>query len=490
MSLGALFTTILNGTANFFAQPAPAVIFQLFVMGGWAIFAWLLLYAAFYVHVYDYKHDKAIKNWQWVLLAIDIPPLNVQTPKAVEQLFAHLAGALQKPDIAQRFRHGFKQRWFSFEIISIEGYIQFLIRTEVMLRDLVESAIYAQYPEAEITEVEDYVESVPDHFPNDTHDIWAADFALAEKDAFPIRTYREFEHTISKDTILKDPMGTFLESFTRIGPGEQVWFQIIVEPISNSWKEKAIQKVQELIGDTTAHAHGKKNISDMIADLPIKLLGGVSDRIFGALGETATHVVEKPEEPNKIRYLTPGQTKVVEAIEEKISKIGFKTKMRAIYVAKKQLFRPERAVNAIIGAINQFNIPSANSIIPKFGVRTSYLFKTSRSNYKKTLLMKAYIKRKPKTGATPFILNIEELATVWHFPMSHVKTPLLQKAIGKRAEPPAGLPVGIPIGMAESLGVSAASFGEKTEGQKEEGRATYQTDSGDIGYRDEDVRLG
>jgi hypothetical protein len=38
-------------------------------------------------------------------------------------------------------------------------------------------------------------------------------------------------------------------------------------------------------------------------------------------------------------------------------------------------------------------------------------------------------------------MNIEELATIWHFPLPFVKTPLLQKAGAKRAEPPTGLPV-------------------------------------------------
>jgi len=33
------------------------------------------------------------------------------------------------------------------------------------------------------------------------------------------------------------------------------------------------------------------------------------------------------------------------------------------------------------------------------------------------------------------------LATIWHFPLAFVKTPLLQKTTSKRAEPPTDLPV-------------------------------------------------
>ena len=78
---------------------------------------------------------------------------------------------------------------------------------------------------------------------------------------------------------------------------------------------------------------------------------------------------------------------------------------------------------------------------PKNFTSTHYAFKNYRLTEKKKLFVAAYKKRKIKTGINPYILNIEELATIWHFPMSHVKTPLLQKTGGKRAEPPINLPI-------------------------------------------------
>ena len=96
-------------------------------------------------------------------------------------------------DLAEKYYKGHYQRWFSFEIVSIDGYIQFIIRTEKKFRDLVESAIYAQYPEAEITEVDDYTKGFPDTFPNDTHDLWGTEWTLVEDNEYPIRTYQDFE---------------------------------------------------------------------------------------------------------------------------------------------------------------------------------------------------------------------------------------------------------------------------------------------------------
>lgn len=414
------------------------VVLIVIALGGWLVLVGLLLIAGLRFYE-DLQQNFNMRNWRYTLLAIDIPALNVQTPKAVEQMFAQIAGAGSKPNLKERLKDGYKQRWFSFEIISIEGYIQFLVWTETAFRDLVEAAVYAQYPDAEITEVEDYIDSIPDKYPNSTHDIWTADFGLAENNFYPIRTYREFEHNISKDTVLKDPMGTFLESFTRIGPGEQLWFQILVEPIGNDWKEGAIAKVKELIGEkATPNGQGGGLVwLDHIWEGFFKLLIGLGDQIFGRESSESTSHEKDSGPPNKIQYLTPGGKLLVEGIELKISKLGFKTKLRAVYSARKEVFNPRRAVHLVLGAINQYNIPSANSIVP-----TLVGQENNRRGYKKkNLLIKSYRKRKINAGGKPCILNIEELATVWHFPMSHVKTPLVQKAASKQAEPPIGLPV-------------------------------------------------
>ena len=348
------------------------IIFDLFAIGGWLVFVFLLVFAGLILYQF-YRQNKYTRDWKWALLAVDIPALNVQTPKAVEQLFAHIAGAYYQPDIAEKFHEGFKQRFFSFEIISIEGYIQFLIWTEETFRDLVEAAVYAQYPDAEITEVEDYTKAVPNSFPDSEYDIWAADFALTQGDGLPIRTYREFEHSISKDTVLKDPMGTFLESFSRIGPGEQMWFQIILEPIGNSWKEGVIKEVKEIIGEKDEQGGGK-NFFDKLIDSPVTLLEKVGDQVFSREASPAAEP-KKAEPPNKIQYLTPGQKVIVEAMENKIAKVGLKTKMRGIYIARKEVFTPTRGINALLGAINQFNIPSANSIAKALTTEVSYFFK-------------------------------------------------------------------------------------------------------------------
>lgn len=138
------FSIDLSFWQDIFALPIPQLILVLFVIIGWTI-VYLLLFHLIKEQWAEQKIKQHVHEWKWVVLAVDIPPLFIQTPKAVEQIFAQLSGALSPVGIVDKYLKGKQQKTFSFEIISIEGYIQFLIRTEVEFRDLVEAAIYAQY---------------------------------------------------------------------------------------------------------------------------------------------------------------------------------------------------------------------------------------------------------------------------------------------------------------------------------------------------------
>ena len=214
MNVGSLYTILIQNITFFFNQSTGYIVWGLFALGGWVILAAILLFA-FTIFWADWREEKETTNWKYVLLAVDVPQENLQSPKAIEQLFSHLIGGYEKPSIIEKFWHGHKQRWFSFEIISIEGYIQFLIWTEQKFQDLIEASFYAQYPQAEITEVDDYVNAMPTHFPDDTYDMWGADFTLAEHDAYPIRVYEEFKNSIGKEKAIdkiKELIGEKIES--------------------------------------------------------------------------------------------------------------------------------------------------------------------------------------------------------------------------------------------------------------------------------------
>ena len=65
---------------------------------------------------------------------------------------------------------------FTFEIISTEGRVRFLLRCTQADRNSLEAHIYSFYPTAEIFEVEDYTKEVPLVLPNRDWDVWGSTF--------------------------------------------------------------------------------------------------------------------------------------------------------------------------------------------------------------------------------------------------------------------------------------------------------------------------
>lgn len=427
----------LDPLFNVASDPLTAAWYIL-ANGAWVIALWAFLWMAWRLWLWHLNFKHIAAKLHPVLLAIDVPKLTVQTPKGIENFFAHLAGAHGTANRREKYITGMQQEWFSFEIVSIEGYIQFLVWTWDKFRDLIETAIYAQYPDAQITEIQDYTTEVPMDYPNKEWDCFGTEFVLVRDQAYPLRTWEMFEHKGQKDEPFKDPLAALLENMARIGPGEQIWFQILVMPIGQEWKVNADKIVKKLIG---AKIKAKKTI----VDTAFEMVGAVTGPIFSQLGLTTEEAVQKKDEPlSKMLFLSAGERTVAEAVEKKLSKIGFNVKIRAIYVGRKEVFKKPRGAHAVIGAIKQFNTNDMNALKPDYkriSPSSLFWFKNYRNNLRKRLVIRAFRQRSMWAGVPAYILNTEELATLWHFPTVAVHTPLIRKSEAKRAEPPSSLPV-------------------------------------------------
>jgi len=400
------------------------------INGGWLAFAWVILW---YINK-EWSIKKAIKWYdtqKFIILAIDIPRDTEQTPKAIEQLFATLSGAHTPLEWVEKFR-GMFQLSFSFEIVSIDGYVQFLVRTPSQYRNLIETAVFSQYPDAEITEVEDYVTKIPDKFPNDEYQMWGSEIVLVNDQAYPIKTYKEFEDKVSGE--FKDPMAAILETMSKIEYGEQVWIQIIVRPADFGWEKKSEALVYKMAGKKKEQ---KVGIANKIIDSATKLIDGLIDT-------NITISKEKKDEKfdTTMWNLTPGERDTMEAIEKKASKLAFDCKMRLIYLSPPGQYNPARVISPVFGSLKQFTTLDLNAFKPDSRTKTSaYYYLTGlRKNMRRNNLIKGYKGRSGTKGHSYYILNTEELATIWHFPNKYVKIPLLQKTGTKKGEPPASLP--------------------------------------------------
>jgi hypothetical protein len=420
-------------------QGLGAVSWYLFKNGGWLIYFIIISRGIFEIWHMN-QSFKWFKTNKFVILAIDVPKDTEQTPKAVEQLFATVSGAHTPLNLLEIYQEGQFQLSFSFEIVSIDGYVQFLIRTPIQWRDLIESSIYSQYPDAEITEVEDYIDTVPDDYPNDTHNIWGAEVVLDKSDVYPIRTYTEFEDNVSGE--FKDPLASLLETMSKVQIGEQVWIQIIVKPTGFGWPERSMKEVYKIAGKKMA---SKKSFWSQIFD-PITgllFLSGGEPMFWPQDLEGSSSKKDKDDMPSMMLHLTPGEKGAIEAIENKASKGGFECKIRLIYISPKEIYSPARVIASVFGSIKQFNTLDLNSFKPdkKTKTKINYFFRKSRTARRRRRLMYAYKARSGIGGHNYFILNTEELATIWHFPSILIKAPLLQRTESKKSSAPSSLPI-------------------------------------------------
>ena len=118
------------------------------------------------------------------------------------------------------------------------------------------------------------------------------------------------------------------------------------------------------------------------------------------------------------------KTRISEA-EKKATKLGYEVKIRLVYMGESNTNAKLR-MQALVGTFKQFNSTNLNG------------FRAVKGAFGKEFLEKY---RKRAFYGDGFILNIEELASVFHLPHTNVETPNIVWASAKTAEPPSKLPV-------------------------------------------------
>lgn len=395
-------------------------------------FWWIILPVAFYVFFKFLWLDFVIGNYanslQWTLLEI-IPPKDIEkSPKLMESIYAGIAGVVVSFNTFETFLNGKFTDRFSLEVVGEEGMAHFYIRTQKKYRNLIEAQIYAQYPDAGIVEVEDYTQKFPKVIPNKDWDLWGTDVELTMPDPYPIKTYNKFEEDITGTMI--DPLAAMAEVMGRLGSGQHIWLQYVIEPQKEVWRNAELKLVDKLSKKAEKKEMGPlAHLWEVIVNLPKALFGPVE---FAKAEKAA-------EQPVEFK-LTPGEKEVLKAVEENLGKNAFKTKMRLLCLGKREGF-DKAFVSAFFGSVKQFNDLNLNNFKPNDASKTyaNYLLKKERLAFRQRKIYKRYKER--NMDGVKFVLTTTELATVFHFPDMGVKAPSILKVESKRGAAPANLPV-------------------------------------------------
>lgn len=441
-----LVALILIAVASAFVMPelSSTAFDDLFssLIGPLARFWWLWL---FFLLLYvvksswlSYVQARFRSEIQWSMLEIHIPRELRKTPRAMEQVFTAIHQLRNAPaHVGERWLDGEVTRWFSFEVASFGGEIHFYARVPTIHRNTIEAALYANYPDLEVTEVEDYTRRLPATYAElarEKYQIFGNELALAKPDGYPIRTYFDFEAV--EETKELDPIASLMEVMGKLKPAETIWVQIIIRPADDSWKKEAEQLVKKLKDE----------------------LG--RDEQEGQFGKFI------------FKDRSPGETDLLKAIERNISKPGFETLIRYLYIAPESIYKGDFGRYAVFAAFNQYATESMNKFRNNFRnwTRASiwyfpHFFPDRRKwarrmriyeNYRKRYIYEetsnaGFFTRLSKirrhhiafeVKSDKFVLNTEELATIFHPPTFLVLTaPFIRRIESKRGGVPAGLAV-------------------------------------------------
>lgn len=426
------------------AATDPAAVEATFAMVVILSPLWLPIYLGnfFWVTWIHYIRYEFWFGTDMCLLEVQLPPEVTKSPLAMELFLTALWNSGGETTFIARIWKGAYRAVWTLEIASNEGRIGFYIHLRRAWRNIVEARLYGQFPEAKITEVEDYVSKVP--FNLTDYDIFGAEYKKDEPQALPIRTYIDYGLDKNPDTpeIQVDPITNLVELLGQVGKDQYFWMQIVMRA----------RKKDEWYGFYLS--------GDSYVDTAKK---GISSITQGAI-KRAQDLTEDEAEKKKVgtrgaTLLTPGEKDKVEAIERSLTKNLFECGFRVVYISKRTVGErnPHHGINngAIIRFFDAYRYPNYNALSVAGRLNTYFDFPWQDwADIRKSMEKRnAWFRYKHRAyfyvpyDQVPVFMTTEELATIWHFPSSIVKTPSLDRVSSRRSEAPPNLPTGSPTNL-------------------------------------------
>jgi hypothetical protein len=334
---------------------------------------------------FSQKQLQAQEDEHGIVLLLQVPRTNDQKELAAEQMFASLHGLLTLP--SQKMFQTPRRERLSFEIAVLKKRIGFYVWVPEYLKSFVEEQVYAQYPSVQISEVPDYSKTSDDSFSTKL----TTEMKLIQNDALPIKTFQSFE---------VDPLASITAALAKFEDDEEAWIQLMVKPAASNWHKRSERYVSGLRGGGGSKTSGSGLLTALWAPPEYKA------------GETAK--------------LTEYESSRAGGAEEKSHKLAFETSLRIVYRGHVPVQQAKLRLQSIIATYKQFNTTYMNGFEQQKVSDDPNIFEYYRA--------RAYSKKS-------LILNIEEVATLYHLPHTNVETPYILWALSQTAEPPANLPI-------------------------------------------------
>ena len=310
---------------------------------------------------------------------------------------------------------GFKA-WFygrtdevALEIVGHEGLVSFYITIPDFMHEFVEQQLHAQYPNAAVTEIEDYNIFSP------TGTIVGGYLKLKRELVLPIKTFKLLE---------SDTLNPITNALSKVADGDGVAVQYVIRSAPRGWRSLGTKIVKNM----------NKGMTFKEAVKGSKGSGGkswVADEISRQVAGSGPGDPNKPEQQ---RQMSQAEQQMLQGIENKISKAGMDVNIR-IVASSQNAGAAQANLNQIMQAYSQFNIYEFGNAfgteIPrrKDKLVEDFIFRRFHDKYR-------------------MLFNTEEMASLWHLPGKSSETPNIRWMLARTAPAPPGLPTeGLHIGF-------------------------------------------
>ncbi len=297
---------------------------------------------------------------------------------------------------------------WGFEIAASGGTVRLLLHIPTHHRAMIEARLRAEYKDIDIDEVRDY--SREKAFNPLAGRVLMREFTLGKPDPYPLMTYEAHEHGKER----RDPFAEMLEELVAVPEGQTVWVSLLVRPHQRDWG---------------------RGVWDWLYDPTDTLHDAASAEIEKLVGRTGD-----------LRGLPENVQRTVNAIEKGLTKPSFDCGLRVLYIADKRAWSIDRATH-IESLFDRFGDATLNTLVPydprsNVGWPLSDVFAVL-PGFDDEYFIKLYRRRAffaPPYYGKSFVLNTEELATLWHLP-KFGRSSALNRGSGTRLEPPDNLPL-------------------------------------------------
>ncbi len=343
------------------------------------------------------------KSLRMKLFEIALPKIS---PEGQERKFSELVAGMEQfyaGMLSVSSVDNSTARHFTIEIArsNYEGEIVFYCAVPRIRERLFEKQLLAVFPDARIDEhKEDF-----NLFNNSG--VTLASYAVpSDNPILSVKTYDEFEH---------DPLSVILSAFSKINrKGEGAAIQLVLSPAGDIYNKKyksALDKVRK--GESLKKATESEGVR-----IAKEFGGAFKDIIFGAPKTDKNKVGEE-------NRLKEGE-ETIEGIVSKIASPIMDINIRIVVSASNEE-NAEMILNEIESAFNQFGKPTWNSIS----------FKRFSSKKLSSFLHKFIYRMYDESHSFP--LNIKEITTILHFPVTSVATAELREEKAKKSPALAGV---------------------------------------------------